>query len=91
MVLSYLSLYNMATNSLEEQRVSFRKITKILASEEKHDKNDEIKHALTGEAFTDHREIHMAKVYHPIYISMTIFGLLWQSKGQHVAKEVQLV
>ena len=80
----------MATNSTRNERVPFRKITKIMTSEEKHEKNDEIKHALTGEAFTDHREIHMAKVYHPIHISMTIFGLLWQGKANMLRRKFNL-
>ena len=70
----------MATSFTEEGIVPLRKITKILTSEQKQEKNNEIKHALTNEAVTDHRDIEMVMVYHPIYISMTIFGLLWQGK-----------
>ena len=38
----------------------------------------DIRHVLTGEAFTNFEDVALVKVFHPIYISMAIFGLNWR-------------
>ena len=50
--------------------------------EKTREKEDgEIRHILTGEAYSDHHEIILFKVMNPMYICLQIFGLLWTNKS----------
>ena len=46
----------------------------------KRENEEEIKHVLTGEGFSDYREIILIQVLNPICICMRIFGLLWTGR-----------
>ncbi len=46
-----------------------------------------IVHALTGEEFSDAEDIALIKVMNPMYISLGIFGLLWNSKHNMFQKK----
>ena len=72
----------MASTSIEEDRPFSRDFVTRNARTSKDNsmKGEEIKHVLTGEAFTNFEDVAMIKVIHPIYISMRIFGLHWQIK-----------
>ena len=66
-------------------------ISQSLTSPEKHKKEVEVVHTLTGGPFTDHRDISMVNVYNPIYIAMTVFGLLWQGKDNIFRRKFYLL
>ena len=72
----------MASTFIQEDPLLARDLVtqKTKASRDSSTKDEEIKHVLTGEAFTNFEDVAMMKVINPIYISMRIFGLHWQSK-----------
>ena len=75
--------WTMATKFEEEVTSSAAPLTKegntMGKTREKED--GEIRHILTGEAYSDHHEIILFKVMNPMYICLQIFGLLWTNKS----------
>lgn len=72
----------MASESRENKLASksFIRSNTPKKQDSKRSKLGEITHVLTGEAFSDYEDVGLVKVVDPLYTSMKIFGLHWQSK-----------